>query len=85
MGTWGRHITGKGHICLHWQFWVLHAGVVEGLLQQHKWPHGFDEDREWLGEATEAIRDITARHVKQARVSGTPLDEHMRNVLAVPG
>ena len=76
---------------LHWEppclpaSWVLHVGVMECLLRLHKWPDGFGEDRGWLNQATQAIHDITAQHVRQASASGIPLDEHIRSVLAVPG
>ena len=62
-----------------------HAGVLERLFQLHEWPHGLDKDLKWLSESTRLIDGILAQHAREAHNQGVRFEEHIRNVLAVPG
>ena len=64
---------------------MLHAGVLELLLQLHKWPHGLGKDLEWYARALRVISDVTAEHSRNACSRGISLERHVRSVLAVPG
>ena len=55
------------------------------LFRLHKWPHGFNKELTWLRQAIELPDDITAKHSREAHKLGISREEHIRNVLAVPG
>ena len=46
---------------------VLHPGLLECLLKEHKWPTGSDEDLEWLGQAMRLLRQLLMQHARRAR------------------
>ena len=58
------------------------------LVRMHEWRQGFGKDLEWLidlADLIDLIGDMTARHARDAHKKGIPPEEHIRNVLAVPG
>ena len=77
------HLTSKGRSAS--APLSLRAGLLDCLSRLHKWPDGLDEKEEWLAQATQIIRDIMARHVRDARNQGITPEKHVRKALSVPG
>ena len=65
--------------------WLLRAGLLDCLSRLHKWPHGLGKKQEWLTQATQAVRDIMAQHVRDARNQGITPEERVRRALSFPG
>ena len=66
--------------------WMLLAGMVDCLIQLHKWPHGLDGNLEkWLPQATQVITGIMDKHARVARNQGISPQEHVRKLLDFPG
>ena len=61
------------------------AGLLDCPTRLHKCPRGLYEHQDWLARATQVIRDSIAKHTRDAHTQGITPEEHVRNVLAVPG
>ena len=61
------------------------AGLLDCLTRLHKWPRGLYEHQDWLAQASQVIRGSIAKHTRDACNQGITPEEHVRNVLAVPG
>ena len=65
--------------CIH------RAGLLEGHLNRHTWPNGFEDGwSAWLW-AKDTMESSIAQHCKNAQNQGIPFEEHIRSVLAVSG
>ncbi|CAL5227133.1 g10044 [Coccomyxa viridis] len=61
-------------------------GLLECLFRGHKWPDGLAlKGLKWLTQAYQLTRDITERHSRDAHDQGISREDHVRNILTVPG